>query len=461
MSPDNNVKKFVLGYDVVSSAGKDAIIEFGDDETKNLVYFDINSLTEKQRDDPGVIEFMRHAQSGRYDSGVYELGDVMVMLRGKNNNESYEVIPVTDDPFIREDFIQQYGDSVADKIQRPRFLLQDPRILEDGIRKVEIDDLSTNLQDKLKIDFFDTDGTFFINQFYMARCQDGMDVLYRAKVDLEQIGEDRYREASEPYFQRILKDKRNLYSREVQSEYFGITTNHLHQYLALEELLLDPMVKLVILSGSQGTGKSLMPYIAGLMQTFNDTEGAKKFPLYDSMHILKADNMMGDRKVGYLPGELEEKLGPLMDSYKKVHEELNLDFTFDRLTKPLSTNDLRKSGFFLPRNRQHGTIRLVHSGYLRGVTLRNSMILIDEAQNFKRREMKDLLSRAGKGSKIVLMGDPDQVDDYMLSPQKNGLVWAAHGHIKQRHPFIGMMHFVKNERSPISDATRNMKAPTD
>ncbi|MBN2983351.1 MULTISPECIES: PhoH family protein [Cohnella] len=182
---------------------------------------------------------------------------------------------------------------------------------------------------------------------------------------------------------------------------WGITARNAQQRMALE-LLLNDDIPLVTLTGRAGTGKTLITLAAGLMKV----EDEHKFK---KLLIARPVVPMG-KDIGYLPGEKEEKLRPWM---QPIYD--NLEFLFD--TK--KSGDLDKILMGL------GSIQVEALTYIRGRSIPGQFIIIDEAQNLSRHEVKTIVSRVGENSKIVLLGDPEQIDHPYLDAQSNGLTYLV------------------------------------
>ncbi|MBE6070229.1 MAG: PhoH family protein, partial [Clostridium lundense] len=178
---------------------------------------------------------------------------------------------------------------------------------------------------------------------------------------------------------------------------WGISARNAQQRMALE-LLLNDDIPLVTITGKAGTGKTLLALAAGLLKVEDEHK-------YKKLLIARPVVPMG-KDIGYLPGEKEEKLRPWM---QPIYD--NLEFLFD--TK--KSGDIEKILMGL------GSIQVEALTYIRGRSIPGQFIIIDEAQNLSRHEVKTIVSRVGEGSKIVLVGDPEQIDHPYLDATSNGL----------------------------------------
>ncbi len=207
---------------------------------------------------------------------------------------------------------------------------------------------------------------------------------------------------------------------------WSIHARNKEQRLALE-LLMDPSVQIVTLVGQAGTGKTLLAMAAALHTTLRNKS-------YDRILVSRPVIPMG-KDIGYLPGAKEEKLSHWMQPI------------FDNLTYLLrdgATTETKgkKKTKITPQDRMNkllddDTLVLEALTYIRGRSIPGQYVIVDEAQNLTPHEVKTIVSRAGEGSKMVLTGDPYQIDNPYLDASSNGLTYAAerlkaqdvHGHI--------------------------------
>lgn len=206
---------------------------------------------------------------------------------------------------------------------------------------------------------------------------------------------------------------------------WNIKARNREQRMALE-LLMDTNVQLVTLVGQAGTGKTLLAMAAALHSTLKEKS-------YDKILVSRPIVPMG-RDIGFLPGDKDEKIShwmqPIFDNLQYLLREN--DDTINGTTKSKSTSQTR-TGALLRDN----IIEMEALTYIRGRTLPGQFVIIDEAQNLTPHEIKTIISRAGEGTKMVLTGDPYQIDNPYLDASSNGLTYAAerlktqsvHGHI--------------------------------
>ncbi len=210
---------------------------------------------------------------------------------------------------------------------------------------------------------------------------------------------------------------------------WGIRPRNLEQYFALD-MLLDPTIHLVTLVGKAGTGKTLLAVAAGLQNVLE--EGA-----FARLVVSRPIFPLG-RDVGYLPGTLEEKLNPWM---QPIFD--NLEYIFGAARRRMS--DHRDHQELLAS----GVIQIEPLTYIRGRSLPNQYLIVDEAQNLTPHEVKTVITRAGANTKIVLTGDPDQIDNPYVDSASNGLTIVAE---RFRQEAIGAhVMLQKGERSELAE----------
>lgn len=209
-----------------------------------------------------------------------------------------------------------------------------------------------------------------------------------------------------------------------QEHVWGIHPRNVQQTMAIE-LLLRKDVPLVTLIGKAGTGKTLLALAAGLMQT-------EDFREYKKLLVARPIVPVG-KDLGFLPGEKQEKLRPWM---QPIYD--NLEYLFN--TKKPGELDAILAGM--------GSIEVEALTYIRGRSLPKQFIIIDEAQNLTKHEVKTILTRVGEGSKIVLMGDPEQIDHPYLDAYNNGLTYVVERFKDQ--VISGHVKLLKGERSGLA-----------
>ncbi|UXH45551.1 PhoH family protein [Rossellomorea vietnamensis] len=218
-----------------------------------------------------------------------------------------------------------------------------------------------------------------------------------------------------------LKVKKLVYDQE---HMWGIKARNVQQTMATELLLRDD-ISLVTMIGKAGTGKTLLALAAGLLQT-------EDFNKFNKLLVARPIVPVG-KDIGYLPGEKQEKLRPWM---QPIYD--NLEYLFNT-KKPGELDDILAG---------MGSIEVEALTYIRGRSIPDQYIIIDEAQNLTKHEVKTILTRVGERSKIVLMGDPAQIDHPYLDEYNNGLTYVVEKFKDQK--LAGHVKLMKGERSGLA-----------
>lgn len=221
----------------------------------------------------------------------------------------------------------------------------------------------------------------------------------------------------------------------MKEDVWGVRPRNKEQHFALD-ILLDDSVKLVTLAGKAGTGKTLLAIAAGLRKTTDDE-------VYRRMLVSRPVLPMG-RDLGFLPGDVQEKLKPWMQPI------------FDNVEYLFGSNRKKRQGGV--RGYQElmnlGILEIEPLTYIRGRSIPNQFIIVDEAQNLSPHEVKTILTRAGENSKVVLTGDPYQIDNPFVDSSSNGLSHAVEKF--KGEAMAGHVLLVKGERSPLAELAANL-----
>ncbi|MDK1031484.1 MAG: PhoH family protein, partial [Planctomycetia bacterium] len=210
----------------------------------------------------------------------------------------------------------------------------------------------------------------------------------------------------------------------------GVKARNLQQEMAIELLMLDS-VKLVTLLGIAGTGKTLLAVACGLHNVVKEKD-------FEKLLISRPIMPMG-RDIGYLPGTKEEKLAHWMQPI------------FDNLAYILRVHKGDKSGNLDKRIKELTDSRLIEMEaltYIRGRSIPDQFIIVDEAQNLTPHEIKTVISRIGEDSKLVLTGDPYQIDNPYLDSSSNGLSYSAER--MKGLDMVGHVMLKRSERSRLA-----------
>lgn len=212
---------------------------------------------------------------------------------------------------------------------------------------------------------------------------------------------------------------------------WGIFARNKEQLFALE-LLLDDSVQLVTLNGVAGTGKTLLAIAAGLKQVADDA-------LYRKLLVSRPIFPLG-RDIGFLPGDLEQKLNPWM---KPIFD--NLELLLSSRSERGGRNDEPGYQYLLDQK----IIEVEPLTYIRGRSIPKQFLIVDEAQNLTPHEVKTVLTRAGEGTKVVLTGDPYQIDNPYVDALSNGLTYTVERF--KNSDVAGHVTLRKGERSELAE----------
>lgn len=215
---------------------------------------------------------------------------------------------------------------------------------------------------------------------------------------------------------------------KMNRDVWGIHPLNVEQKCALDLLLRDD-IKLICLIGQAGTGKTLLALAAALKKVFDEN-------VYSRILISRPIVPLG-KDIGYLPGTKEEKLFHWM---QPIYD--NLEFLCQSSGGPGTGAETQK---WIMESKK---IEMEAVTYIRGRTLPKMFIIIDEAQNLTPHEVKTVISRAGQGTKVVLTGDPSQIDNPYLDKDSNALTYTV-SRFKNQSIF-GHMLLEKTERSELA-----------
>ena len=210
---------------------------------------------------------------------------------------------------------------------------------------------------------------------------------------------------------------------------WGVAALNIQQKFAID-MLLDDSIQLVSLVGNAGTGKTLLALACGLQKTMDEH-------VYRKLLISRPIMPLG-KDIGYLPGSKDDKLShwmqPIFD---------NLEFVIDKLYQ--NPDDIDKKMRFLLESQK---VQIEAITYIRGRSIPKQYLIVDEAQNLTPHEVKTIISRAGEGTKVVLTGDPHQIDNPYLDSSSNGLNFLIEKFKGQS--LFGHIILNKSERSELS-----------
>jgi len=206
---------------------------------------------------------------------------------------------------------------------------------------------------------------------------------------------------------------------------WGVKPRNKEQSFALD-LLMNDEIPVVTLIGSAGTGKTLLAIAAGLEQVIEKNSEAR----YKRLIVSRPVQPMG-RDIGFLPGTMEEKMIPWL---LPIQDNLSFLMGNDKAT--------------LQMHIEQGLIEIEALTYIRGRSITNAYIVIDEAQNLTNHELKTIITRVGDDTKIILTGDIGQIDNVYIDEASNGLTYAVEKF--KKHGIAGHITLKKGERSTVA-----------
>ena len=215
----------------------------------------------------------------------------------------------------------------------------------------------------------------------------------------------------------------------IKNAAWGVTTRNREQNFALN-ILMDPDTDFVTLTGTAGTGKTLLALASALVQVLDDRR-------YTEIIMTRATVSVGE-DIGFLPGTEEEKMGPWMGALDDNLEVLGKTETHAGEWGRAATSELIRS-----------KIKIKSLNFMRGRTFLNKFVIIDEAQNLTPKQMKTLITRAGPGTKIVCLGNIAQIDTPYLTEGSSGLTFAVDRF--KGWPHGGHITLARGERSRLAD----------
>ncbi len=205
---------------------------------------------------------------------------------------------------------------------------------------------------------------------------------------------------------------------------WGISPRNKEQSFLIDALM-DPSIEVVTAIGKAGSGKTICAIAAGLEQTLNEIDAT-----YSRIIVSRPVQPLG-KDIGFLPGTMEEKMSPWL---MPIQDNLQFLMGNDKITLDIYM--------------QKGTIEIEALTYIRGRSISNAFIIIDEAQNLTTHELKTIITRVGEGTKIVLTGDVEQIDNVYIDATSNGLTHAV-----EKFKNFGLASHVtlhKGERSKVA-----------
>ena len=268
------------------------------------------------------------------------------------------------------------------------------------------------LVDDKDVDRFYADDEIWIDPKKYALCPNQFIMLISNTND-KKTALARFENYATP-LQKIVKSNSKIWGTEPRNK---------EQQFAFD-LLLDPNIPVVSLVGKAGSGKTLLALASGLEQTFG------KDALYKKIVVTKPVEPVG-KDIGFLPGTMQDKMLPWL---APIQDNLQFLMGDDKATLELYI--------------EKGQIEVEAMTFIRGRSISNAFIVIDEVQNMTQHEIKTVLTRVGEGTKIVLTGDIEQIDNVYIDATNNGLSYVVE-RLKDEQ-ITGHVTLLKGERSKVA-----------
>jgi PhoH-like ATPase len=374
------------------------------------------------------LDNLRHA--GHLDAGV-PLGDNLGTIRVELNHQRVDRLPPTLDRNKVDNRIIAVALALKKGSELPVIM-----VTKDINMRIKADALGIEAQD-YRTDKIDIEEVYtgsgvlkvnpeIIDTFYSA----GSVVIPDLELYSNQmvILEDSFG-SSKSALARHVQNGRLVPLRFGNQDPFGLKARNKEQKFALE-MLLDDEIRIVTLIGRAGTGKTLLALAAGLQKVVEDSR-------YRRLSVARPVIPMG-HDLGFLPGDLNEKLRPWM---QPIYD--NLEYLFSNRDQNEKIDRLVSS------MQGMGLLELEALTYIRGRSIPEQFVLIDEAQNLSPHEVKTVVTRAGEGTKIVFTGDPYQIDHPYLDSNSNGLTFLVEKF--KREKIAGHITLIKGERSDLAE----------
>ncbi|MFP4461411.1 MAG: PhoH family protein [Thermotogota bacterium] len=244
-------------------------------------------------------------------------------------------------------------------------------------------------------------------------------------LNQDEVHPNMYISLNDRYFGKVNKENDSIIplKYDFESKFYSIFALNKEQLFALDAMM-DDTISLITLTGPAGTGKTLIALAAGLKLCMEDKT-------FEKMIVTKPVVPMG-KDIGYIPGSAEEKLRPWI---QPIFD--NLEFLFGK-------KGIKAEEYLKKRN----LLEIEVLSYIRGRSIPDQLIIIDESQNLTPHEIKTIITRVGENSKIILTGDPEQIDHPYLDEMSNGLMYAGSRFYGQK--IAAHLHLTKGERSELA-----------
>lgn len=207
---------------------------------------------------------------------------------------------------------------------------------------------------------------------------------------------------------RVQMHKKRIMAISKKLDPVHVIVQNVRQKMALDALLAPvDEIPLVILNGPTGCAKTFLALASGIDGIFGS--------IYNKV-IITRNNVLSDHELGYLKGGLEEKMNPLLAPF---YDNLQI------ILRGSKNESMEQVNLQIEDLKLNGSLEIASMAYMRGRSIADSFLIIDEVQNATQKQVLNIVTRAAKGTKVILCGDPDQIDAPYLIKENNGLVFAS------------------------------------
>lgn len=378
-----------------------------------------------------------------------------------HNGGTLYVVSFEDDPSVKLPKELQNG-KVDNQIIAYMLTFKEPGAIlvsRDINVRLKCDSLGLKCEDYLKIRIESDQSKFYqgvqtiqldeslIDQFYIENYLDVNDELKSHNIFPNQIVIMKNTIDGQTVKSAISKysesEKRLLPITKIEQA-FGLKPRNKEQAFSLD-LLFDKNVRLLTLVGPAGTGKTCLAIAAALEQL--KSIGSNEYAHYEKLIVTRPVQPLG-KDIGFLPGTLAEKMEPWIAPIRDNVAFLVNNKRPQKSSRKMEGGKRYDDGTYLSLMQERGLIEIEAITFIRGRSIPNSFIIIDEAQNLSMHELKTIVTRVGEGTKIVLTGDIEQIDNVHVDTYTNGLTYAVEKF--KDYDIAGHVSLLKGERSALA-----------
>ncbi len=365
---------------------------------------------------------------------------------GEGLGKLFVIAGSVDSPKVHESFPERIPDhqilAVTDWLSSQKPKMKTILVTKDVNLRMKARSIGLLCEDYINDKVINIDVFEQSNETFEGISPDLIDKIYSIKEGVD-ISEFDFKDILRPNDCFILKSDRSsvlarynpfahTISKVNKTKNYGIEPRNAEQSFAFE-VLNDPDIKLVALTGKAGTGKTLLALASAVSQ----------LNVYKQILLARPIIALSNKDIGFLPGDAQEKVAPYM---QPLFDNLNV------IKNQFASNspEIKK----LEDMQKTSQLVIEALAFIRGRSLSDTYCIIDEAQNLTPHEIKTIITRAGEGTKMVFTGDIQQIDQPYLDSQSNGLVYMI-DRMRDQNLFAHI-NLVKGERSHLSELASNL-----